>query len=398
MINNKLVEEEFKFLGNNIHLNVSQVAMPPKRVQEAYGSFMDKYVKSLGEGIVDEAWNIVNECRPKLQKLINAKSSHEIGFVKNTAEGMGILASGLKLSPGDSIVIADQEHQSTLFPWINAHQLRGIRLNVVKSRDHEVNEDDMISAIDEKTRVLVVSSAQFSTGYRIDLTKLGDACHKRNIIFAVDGIQTLGRFTMDVQRDHIDYLVAGSNKGLLGSLGCGFVYCSDRIINDITPPYAGYQSTENHVAAPSVTSNFEYLEWHPNARKFESGNLSYNCILALSKGVDLLLELGMDNIETQVRALEKRLRDNISNLTLPVVQAKDPIHWGGIVCVYYPKEHEDIVIETMSKYRIHGTMRGGYIRFGVDFYNTLEQMDIVSKALYEIEEKTKTGIKQENKT
>lgn len=384
MLDRKLIQKEFGFLGDDIFLNVSQVCMPAKRVQEAYGSFMDDYVRKFGEGVVDEAWSIVNGCRPKLQKLINAKEAHEIGFVKNTAEGMGILASGLRLEPGDSVVIADQEHQSTLFPWINQHQLRGIKLNVVASRNHEVNEDDMIAAIDDRTKVLVISSAQFSTGFRADLEKLGNACHERGIIFAVDGIQTLGRFVMDVQKWHIDYLVAGSNKGLLGSLGCGFVYCSDRIVDQITPPYAGYQSTTNHVPAPSVTSNFEYLEWHPNARKFESGNLSYNCILAVSKGVDVLLELGMENIEEHIKALEKKLRDNLKDLSLYVVQAHDERNWGGMVCVYYPKEHEDDVVRILGDYRIHGTMRGGYIRFGLDFYNTMEQMDVISEALHKI--------------
>ena len=233
MLDKKLIEKEYGFLGDSIFLNVSQVCMPPLRVQRAYGNFMDSYVKKLGEGVVDEAWDIVNGCRPKIQKLINAAYSHEIGFVKNTAEGMGILAAGLNLERGDSIVIADQEHQSTLFPWINQHQLRGIKLNVVESRNHEVNEDDMIAAIDSNTKVLVISSAQFSTGYRAKLEKLGQVCKERGIIFAVDGIQTIGRFVMDVQKFNIDYLCAGSNKGLLGSLGCGFVYCSDRIVDKI---------------------------------------------------------------------------------------------------------------------------------------------------------------------
>lgn len=384
MLDKKLIEKEYGFLGDSIFLNVSQVCMPPLRVQRAYGNFMDSYVKKLGEGVVDEAWDIVNGCRPKIQKLINAAYSHEIGFVKNTAEGMGILAAGLNLERGDSIVIADQEHQSTLFPWINQHQLRGIKLNVVESRNHEVNEDDMIAAIDSSTKVLVISSAQFSTGYRAKLEKLGQVCKERGIIFAVDGIQTIGRFVMDVQKFNIDYLCAGSNKGLLGSLGCGFVYCSDRIVDKITPPYAGYQSTSNHVPAPSVTTNFEYLEWYPNARKFESGNLSYNCILAVSEGVDLLLELGVENIENHIKELEKRLRDNIRDLPLYVVQAEDPDNWGGMVCVYYPKQHEDDVVRILGNYKIHGTMRGGYIRFGLDFYNTIEQMDVVSEALFEI--------------
>lgn len=389
MLNQELIQKEFGFLGDNIFLNVSQVCMPPIRVQEAYGKFMDDYVKIMGMGVVDIAWNIVHGCRDKLAKLINARESHEIGFVKNTAEGMSILAAGYPLKAGDSVVLADQEHQSTLFPWINAHEQRGIKLNVVKSVNGEIPMDDMIAAIDETTKILVVSSAQFSTGFMADLELLGRVCKEKGVIFAVDGIQTLGRINMDVQKMNIDYLVAGSNKGLLGSLGCGFVYCSDRIVKDIIPPYAGYQSTVSHVSPPSVTTNFETLEWYPHARRFESGNLSYNCILAVDKGVELLLELGMENIESHVLELERYLREKLTDLPLHVVQPKDPKYWSGIICIYYPKEKDEEVIKILKGYNICGTMRGGYIRFGLDFYNTKEQMDIVAKALFEVAELAK---------
>lgn len=389
MLNQELIQQEYGFLKDEIFLNVSQVCMPPVRVQKAYGSFMDDYVKVFGDGVVDTAWSIVADCREKVAKLINAKEVHEIAFVKNTAEGMSILAAGYPLQAGDSIVIADQEHQSTLFPWINAHEQRGITLKVVKSVNGEIPMSDMIAAIDDTTKVLVVSSAQFSTGFRADLALLGEECHRRGVIFAVDGIQTLGRLAMDVQACHIDYLVAGSNKGLLGSLGCGFVYCSDRIVQDIIPPYAGYQSTVSHVSPPSVTTNFEHLEWYPHARRFESGNLSYNCIYAVDKGVELLLELGLENIEAHTLELERYLREKLQGLPLHVVQPDDPKYWSGIICIYYPKEKDQEVINILKGYHIHGTMRGGYIRFGLDFYNTKEQMDIVVKALFEVAELAK---------
>ena len=385
MLNQKLIDEEYGFLGDAIFLNVSQVVMPPKRVQDAYRRFMDDYVANFGMDVVSRAWDIVNNARPKLQKLIGAKEAHEIAFVKNTAEGISILANGLTYHEGDNIVIADQEHQSVLFPWIAVHERYGVELKVVKSVNREIPTEDMIAAIDEHTRVLIVSAVQFSTGFCSDLKRLGEACREKGVIFAVDGIQALGRLQLNVQDCRIDWLAAGSNKGLLGTLGAGFVYCSDRIVKDIIPCYAGYQSTVSHVAPPSVTTEFDHLEWYPHARRFESGNLSYNCIEAISNGVDLILELGIDNIDAHIRKLEKHLREQISDLSLPVVQAEDEKHWGGVICVYYPAEHEDDVVRILQSHNIYCTMRGGYIRFGLEFYNTLEQMDIVSAALHEID-------------
>lgn len=383
MLNQQLIKEEFGFLGDAIFLNVSQVGMPPKRVQDAYRSFMDNYIANYGMGMVPAAWDMVAETRELVAKLINCEA-HEVGFVKNTAEGISILANGYPLKAGDNIVIADQEHQSVLFPWINMHEKMGLKLNIVKSVEGNIPTQDMLAAIDDNTKILIVSSAQFSTGFRADLKTLGAECKKRGIIFAVDGIQTLGRYVMDVKEFNIDYLAAGTNKGLFGTLGAGFVYCSDRIIQKIIPPYAGYQSTMSHVAPPSITTNFETLEWYPNARRFESGNLSYNCIYAINKGISLLLELGVDNIQQQIEELEEDLRNRLTDLKLHVVSPDPKIHRSGIICVYYPANKDEEADKILKDKKIYCTMRGGYIRIGLDFYNTKEQMATVAEALYEV--------------
>ena len=103
MLNKELIQREFGFLDGEVFLNVSQVCMPPMRVQKVYGSFMADYVRVFGDGVVDAAWAIVADCREKLAKLVNAEASHEIAFVKNTAEGMSILAAGYPLNPGDNV-------------------------------------------------------------------------------------------------------------------------------------------------------------------------------------------------------------------------------------------------------------------------------------------------------
>ncbi|MDR1885051.1 MAG: aminotransferase class V-fold PLP-dependent enzyme [Synergistaceae bacterium] len=383
-LNEELIREEYGFLGDAIFLDVSFVVMPPRRVQEAYGAFMGGYVENFGRDIIARSWRIIDEARPKIARLLNARNPGEIAFVKNTCEGISILAGGYPFREGDEILIADQEHQSNLYPWINQRG-RGVVLNVVKSsEDGSIRIEDMISAMNDRTRVLAVSSAQFSTGFAVDLRRLGEECRRRGIVFSVDGIQTLGRIEIDVREMNIDYLAAGGNKGLLGTLGAGTVYCSDRIAGKITPPYAAHQSVENHVTPPALTTDFERLNWHPNARRLESGNQSYNCILAISKGVDLILELGIKNIEAHIRRLEAYLREKIRGLGLRIVEPKNPANWSGIVCVYYPEAFEEDVRGILEERKIYATMRGGYLRFGIDFYNTLEQMDVLQAALAHI--------------
>lgn len=215
MLNQDLIQEEFGYLEDVVFLNISSVVMPPQRVRNAYRSFMDDYVSNFGDGVVPKAWGLVENARPALAKLIHAAQPHEIAFVKNTSEGISAIANGFPFAPGDNVVLADQEHGSLLYPWINVHEQKGVDLHVVKSVDGEIPFADMVAAMDTHTRILAVSAVQFSTGFAADLMALGAECHRRGIVFVVDGIQALGRLNIDVQACHIDYLAGGSNKGML---------------------------------------------------------------------------------------------------------------------------------------------------------------------------------------
>src|SRR5690606_10622588 len=111
--------------------------MPPKRVQLAYNTFMTDYVRALGSGVVRKGWEIANEARGQLAKLINCRA-HEVAFTKNTCEGLSIAASAIPVKPGDNVVICDLEHEANVFPWINQRR-RGLELKLVRTQNGEVD-------------------------------------------------------------------------------------------------------------------------------------------------------------------------------------------------------------------------------------------------------------------
>jgi selenocysteine lyase/cysteine desulfurase len=116
----------------------------------------------------------------------------------------------------------------------------------------------------------------------------------------------------------------------------------------------------------------------------ESGTPNFNGVLAISRGVELILELGIENIESTIRALETEFRSLIANVPLKVVQPADPERRSGIVCVYYPKGTEAQVQAVLRSHKIFCSMSAGYLRFCIEFYNTSAQMKLVANALQEI--------------
>jgi cysteine desulfurase/selenocysteine lyase len=381
MLNRELIDKEFPTLKDVVFMNAALVVIPPLSAQEAYFGFTREYIKNFSEGVVSGGWERVAAARESVAELIGAKAG-EIGFVKNTAEGVGIIAGGYPFEPGDNVILLDQEHPANLFAWINL-QNKGVDLRVVPSGGGDL-EEEIIARIDANTKAVTVSAVQFSTGYRADLARLGRVCREKDILFVVDGIQAVGRLVVDVKKYNIDYLACGGHKGLLGTLGAGFVYCSERIVEKVIPPYACYQSVQSYVKPPALTTDFSKIVWHDDSRRFEAGNLNYAGIAAIGAGTRLLNTLGIGEIEKHILNLEEEFLDELNGLPLEFRSPKEKAHRSGIPCIYYPLEKEEQVKEILDKYRVYVTMRGGYIRASMNFYNTREQIARAVSAFKEI--------------
>lgn len=381
MMRQNWIAEEFVDIEDVIFLNISYTGIPPRRVQNAYINFMHDLIKSYGEDFLPKAWNIVDITRKEISQLINADPS-EIAFVKNTAEGIGIIASGYPFETGDNIIVPDFEHASNLYPWLSLKP-KGVEIRIIPNQNGAIVIEDIINKCDKNTKAVSISAVQFSTGFYIDLYKLGEFCSQNNILLIVDGIQAIGRLEIDVKKMNIDYLACGGNKGLLATFGAGFVYCSNRIVKSIYPPYSSYQSVKTDANDPSVSMGLFDLNWYDDARRLESGNLNYTGINVLKEGVRILNKVGISNIEKSILELEEFFRQGLSGLDLKV-RFYPRENWSGIVFVKIPENKIDIVKSILKKYKIIATLRGGYIRLGINFYNTNEQITEVIKAMEEI--------------
>lgn len=378
----ELIDWEFQDIKDVIFLNAAYIIIPPKSVQDAYFGFTKNYIANYGDDTTDIAWKMVEQARADIAGLIGANPS-EIAFVKNTAEGIGILANGYPFAAGENVVVIDQDHPSSLNAWIHL-QRKGVELRVVKSREGVFSSEDIIALCDKKTKAVAIGSVQFSTGFYAELEVIGEYCKKNNIMFVVDGIQAVGRMHIDVERMGIDYLACGGNKGILAVLGVGFVYCCQRIIQQIIPTYVGFHNVVSHVKPPAVTENFSSLQWHSDSRRLEGGNLNYAGIAALQAGAKLLSKVGTQQIEKHILALENELRFEIEKLPLKVQLIPKPKNRSGIICVYYPSHAEREVVGILKEHAIHATMRGGYIRLALHLYNKPQHVEPVVSAFRKI--------------
>jgi selenocysteine lyase/cysteine desulfurase len=313
----------------------------------------------------------IERVRVRAALLLGAHAD-EVAFVKNTTEGLGIVATGLDWKRGDQVVVCDLEYPSNVYPWWQLGG-QGVETLMLRARDGYLPLDRLDEALRHpRTRLLSISSVEFGSGARNDLAALGALCRERGVLFCVDAIQSLGCLPLDVQACGIDFLAADGHKWLLSVEGCGIFYCAARVRDQLTPRVVGWRSVEN---------NLDFDRYHfdlqGSAGRFEEGTPNTCGIFALGAAIDLLLELGIDAIGRRVLELTDLLVDGLRERGARVLSPRGEGLSSGIVSFL---SGDEPAAETVSRLRMAGVFtaaRGGGVRASPHFYNDADDLDLL---------------------
>jgi cysteine desulfurase/selenocysteine lyase len=367
-MHNKFYESyrrEFPVTEKYIYLDHAGVSPISLRVKDAVETFLAESAEGGAFHYPEWSQRIV-EIRRSCAHLVNAAPG-EIAFVKSTSHGLSIVAEGLDWKQGDNVLIYGKEFPSNLYPWMNLKR-KGVEVRFIPSRDGRISIDDIQQLIDPRTRLLALSSVQFSNGFRIDLGKTGDLCKNKGVLFCVDAIQSLGAFPMDVKAFQIDFLSADAHKWLLGPEGIGIFYCRQGLAERLHPPLVGWKCVKNEFA-------FDQPDFclKNDALRFEEGSMNLMGIFGLGAAVDLLFEAGIENIQERVLGLGDIIIKEAGARGYSVLTPKEKIARGGNVTFsgnFDPSQMRDALL----KKDIMVNVRGGGLRVSPHFYNSTEEI------------------------
>lgn len=365
--------DEFPILANHQFFNHAGVSPIPRRAAMA----LVKYAGQAAEhAYLDSHWfKQIEQLRSTLATLIGAQSS-EIAFIKNTSEGLSLVANGLDFHPGDRIVTTAVEYPSNIYPWMDIARREGVELvrveEVVDADDvRRVPLEHILSAAEHpKTRLITLSHVEFGTGQRHDLKTIGHFCRSRDIRFCVDAIQSIGVLPVDVAQMNIDFLSADGHKWMLGPEGAGFFYCRKELIAQMHPALIGWLSVQNPL-------DFDHINFtlKSDATRFECGSHNVPGLLALKASIDLIAEIGIPAIWTQVQSLTAQLVANLRAAGLIVVSPRENHADSGIVSFTAPDLSPASALRKLQKdFQTEIAHRAGRLRASPHFYNTAAQL------------------------
>ena len=363
---------EFPIVEKYVYLDHAGVAPASRRVQASVEAFLRDALD--GGAFHYPSWaKRVHEVRTSCARLIHAEAD-EIAFVKNTSHGLSLVAEGIDWKAGENILFYEREFPSNIYPWQNLKR-KGVEARPVPFRNGRVQIEDIERLMDSRTRMVSVSSVQFTNGFRIDLKRLGSLCSNRNILFCVDAIQSLGVIPMDVRDCNVDFLSADAHKWLLGPEGIGIFYCRKELAENLNPPLIGWKSVQNE-----FDFDQPHLVLKRDAQRFEEGSMNLMGIFGLGAATDLLLEAGIGDIEQRVLDLGDRIIEEADKRGFKTLTPRARHERGGNVTF---RQHVDLeaVRSGLREKGIMINVRGGGLRVSPHFYNIESDIERLFEAV-----------------
>lgn len=318
----------------------------------------------------------LEKLRSAAGKLLGT-SPENLAFVKNTSEGIGMIANGYPFKEGDQIISYVHEYPANHYPW-RLQELRGVELILLPNRSYSEHTargfpcawsiSDLEKMVTDRTKIVAISHVQFTSGFAADLKVLGVFCRDRGIDLVVDAAQSLGCLPVYPEEYNISAVASSGWKWLLGPVGTGLLYTSEAFRAKIRDVLVG---------ADCMVQGTDYLDhtWQPysTARRFEYSTSPLALAAALHACIaEVQLRNGLESITKEVFRLQELMfehldKDRFKPLRFP------PENRSGILSVVSSDDPLSIV-QRLEQKGVICSSRGGYLRLAPHFYNTDEEV------------------------
>jgi cysteine desulfurase / selenocysteine lyase len=362
------VRSEFPALQGCTFLDTATFGQLPHRAVEAVSQHFTRRDETACRDFL--SWfEDAERTRAKIAQLIGA-SADDIAFVQNASTALGTLIAGIAWRAGDRVVTLAHEFPNNLYAPAALVE-RGVEF--VETAWECFNE-----ALSGRTRLVLLSTVNYATGFRPPLETIGPRLRERGIALYVDGTQSVGALRFDVERVQPAALAVHGYKWLLCPNGCGFLYLRPDVRDWLPANVVGWRShydwrnVDNlHPGRPRPS---------PRAEKYEGGMLAMPLVYALDASVNMHLELGPEAIERRVMGLAARLRE-----LLLAAGATVPDHGSQIVTACFPGVDAGALRQRLEEGKIYVSARHGALRVSAHFYNDENDLirfrDALDKAL-----------------
>jgi selenocysteine lyase/cysteine desulfurase len=367
----------FPVARKRIFLAHAGVTSLPACAAEAMTSYISE--SSLDQQEFGGVLREVAETRREAAALIGADAA-EISLLGPTSLGLSLFANGIEWKAGDEVLIYGEDYPANVYPWLNLRS-RGVVIRYLETESlGRITPECIEAALTPSTRLVALASCHFQTGWRIDIPAIGSLLRKKDILFSLDAIQTLGAFPTPASE--VDFLSADAHKWLLGPLAMGIVYVAKQRAELCRPTLLGSWN----VKSPDFQSQRE-IEFEEGGRRYEPGVLNIAGIYGMKASINLIRDQGIRSVSNLILERRDQLQKGLASLGFEFLgpDVSEPLR-SGILAARHPSHDPAALFTSLEKASVSASCRktrlhGTWLRFSPHFYNTAAEIDRVLDVL-----------------
>jgi len=309
------------------YLDTAATAQKPQAVIDAMSNALGRDYATVHRGVYSRSAEMTlayEAARRRAASFIGAKNENEIVFVRGATEGINLVAhcwGGLKLQPGDRIMLSQLEHHSNIVPWQMIAQKTGAEVDVCPlTDDHQIDLDALQEMLTPQHKIVALAHVSNVLGSVLDVKRAAELSHAVGAKLLLDGCQAVPRMAVDMGEIDCDFYVFSAHK-LYGPTGIGVLWAREELLNAM-PPYQGGGAMIDRVTFAETT-------FAPAPQRFEAGTPMITEAAALHAAMDYVDALGRERLFDHESSLAATLREELRQINS--IRLFGPDESAGIV-------------------------------------------------------------------
>lgn len=325
----------------------------------------------------------VMSVREQLREYVNSDKAENVIFTSNCSEALNMAILGSAKKNGH-IIITCNEHNSVFRPVYYLNKKFNITFSVCEVDENGIIRSDMIEKlIRPNTYLVICNHVSNVNGDMADIEGIGKVCLKHNLLFLVDGAQSLGHLKVDMTKYCIDFLAVAGHKGLLGPQGSGALIINGDI--NLSPLKHGGSGTNS--VDPIMPLNYP--------ERLEAGTIATPCILGLGGGLEYINK-HQDEINNKIKELSEYAYKELIRIKDIIIYTKINNLKNGVIAFNFKDVQSSTIADYLNqngicvraglhcapiKHKSLKTLEQGCVRISFSHYNTINEINEMIEVL-----------------
>ena len=370
--------KEFPILANTVYMVSHSLGAMPRRAKERLAEYADTWATRGVRAWHEGWWELPISTGGILARILGAGPG-EIAMQPNVSLAQAIIHSCLDFPKHRNRIVTDALNFPTNHYLFHALEPLGAEVVTVPSRDGlTIALEDLLAAIDERTRLVSVSHVLFRSSYLQDLAPIAARAHEVGALIAADLYQSAGTVPINLRELGLDFATGGSVKWLCGGPGAGYLYVRRELWPTLEPKLTGWMAHQQPFAFEPGPQRYA-----PDAFRFLHGTPNIPGLYAARSGYEIIEEVGVPAIRAKSIRQTGRLIELARQAGLAVNSPLNPAHRGGVVTLDVP-DGQNIVDELARRNILVDYRPGSGIRLAPHFYTEDAELDATIAAVREL--------------